>query len=237
MRIAICDDYMEHAINIKANIAGVNGEIITDLYDDIEHLFSEVRADKKKYDAVFMDMEWEKNMKSGVDYVQMLSEMDCRARIICVTAYTMKYIEKLFWNNVEIFGVLNKPVNRESLQKILEKLQADNDRLKEELVLSYNDTVFKVKINEIVYIKSNVHKIIIYMLDGEQSFYVSFRSICSKMPKHFYCINKGILVNLNYVKRIEQDDVILTYLKQTVTLPIARNKKKDFKDTFFEYIG
>ena len=165
MRIAICDDYMEHAIDIKANISGVNGEIITDLYDDIEHLFSEVRADKKKYDAVFMDMEWEKNMKSGVDYVQMLSEMDCRARIICVTAYTMKYIEKLFWNNVEIFGVLNKPVNRESLQKILEKLQADNDRLKEELVLSYNDTVFKVKINEIVYIKSNVHKIIIYMLD------------------------------------------------------------------------
>ena len=97
MRIAICDDYMEHAIDIKANISGVNGEIITDLYDDIEHLFSEVRADKKKYDAVFMDMEWEKNMKSGVDYVQMLSEMDCRARIICVTAYTMKYIEKLFW--------------------------------------------------------------------------------------------------------------------------------------------
>ena len=48
MRIAICDDYMEHAIDIKANISGVNGEIITDLYDDIEHLFSEVRADKKK---------------------------------------------------------------------------------------------------------------------------------------------------------------------------------------------
>lgn len=52
------------------------------------------------------------------------------------------------------------------------------------------------------------------------------------MPKHFYCINKGILVNLNYVKRIEQDDVILTYLKQTVTLPIARNKKKILKTHF-----
>lgn len=237
MRIAICDDYMEHARDIKEKIASINEYIITDIYDDIEALFFEVRADKKKYDAVFMDMEWEKNMKSGVDYVQMLSEMDCRARIICVTAYTMKYIEKLFWNNVEIFGVLNKPVNMESLGKILEKLQADKDKLKDELVLSYNDTVFRVKMNEIIYVKSDSHKTIIYRLDGEKPFYVSFKSIRSKVPDYFYCINKGILVNMNYVKRIEQDEVVLTYLKQTVNLPIARNKKKDFKDTFFEYIG
>ena len=147
MRIAICDDYMEHARDIKEKIASINEYIITDIYDDIEALFFEVRADKKKYDAVFMDMEWEKNMKSGVDYVQMLSEMDCRAMIICVTTYTMKYIEKLFWNNVEIFGGLNRPVNMESLGKILEKLQADKDKLKDELVLSYNDTVFRVKMN------------------------------------------------------------------------------------------
>lgn len=117
MRIAICDDYMEHARDIQDKIAVINEEIETDLYDDIEQLFSEVRVDKRKYDAIFMDMEWENNTRSGVDYVQMLSDMDCRARIVCVTAYTMKYIEKLFWNNVDIFGVINKPVNIESIEK------------------------------------------------------------------------------------------------------------------------
>ena len=106
---------MEHARDIEEKITSVNEGILTDLYDDIEQLFVEVNADKKKYDAVFMDMEWENNTRSGVDYVQMLSDMDCRARIVCVTAYTMKYIEKLFWNNVDIFGVINKPVNMESL--------------------------------------------------------------------------------------------------------------------------
>lgn len=237
MRIAICDDYIEHAEDIKEKIAGVNADIITDLYDDIEHLFSEVRADKRKYDAVFMDMEWEKSMKSGVEYVQMLSNMDCRARIICVTAYTMKYIEKLFWNNVEIFGVLNKPVDVESLGKILDKLQADKEKLRDELVLGYNDTVFRVKMNEIVYVESDAHKTIVHTLDEEQAFYVPFKSIRSKVPDYFYCINKGILVNMNYVKRIEQDEVVLAYLKKSVNLMIARNKKKDFKDNFFEYIG
>lgn len=204
MRIAICDDYMEHARDIQDKIAVINEEIETDLYDDIEQLFSEVRVDKRKYDAIFMDMEWENNTRSGVDYVQMLSDMDCRARIVCVTAYTMKYIEKLFWNNVDIFGVINKPVNIESIEKILDKIQKSTEKSKEELVLSYNDTMFRVTISEIVYVKSEAHKTIIYMLDGVQSFYVPFKNICAQMPTNFYCINKGLLVNLDcfHIKNI-----------------------------------
>ena len=237
MRIAICDDYMEHARDIQDKIAVINEEIETDLYDDIEQLFSEVRVDKRKYDAIFMDMEWENNTRSGVDYVQMLSDMDCRARIVCVTAYTMKYIEKLFWNNVDIFGVINKPVNIESIEKILDKIQKNTKKSKEELVLSYNDTMFRVTISEIVYVKSEAHKTIIYMLDGVQSFYVPFKNICAQMPTNFYCINKGLLVNLDYVKRIEKSDVVVSYMKQIITLPVARDKRKDFKNRLFEYFG
>ncbi len=237
MRIAICDDYMEHARDIEEKITSVNEGILTDLYDDIEQLFVEVNADKKKYDAVFMDMEWENNTRSGVDYVQMLSDMDCRARIVCVTAYTMKYIEKLFWNNVDIFGVINKPVNMESLRKVLVKIADSRDKSKKELVLSFNDTVFRVGMNEIIYVKSEAHKTIIYMLDGEKSFYVSFKSIRSQVLEYFYCINKGLLVNMNYVKRIEQSEVVMLYRKQMITLPVAREKRKDFKNRFFEYIG
>lgn len=237
MRIAICDDYMEHARDIEEKIAVINEEIETDLYDDIEQLFVEVNADKKKYDAVFMDMEWENNTRSGVDYVQMLSDMDCRARIVCVTAYTMKYIEKLFWNNVDIFGVINKPVNIESMEKIIDKIQKSTEKSKEELVLSYNDTMFRVTISEIVYVKSEAHKTIIYMLDGVQSFYVPFKNICAQMPANFYCINKGLLVNLDYVKRIEKSDVVVSYMKQIITLPVARDKRKDFKNRLFEYFG
>ena len=237
MRIAICDDYMEHARDIQDKIAVINEEIETDLYDDIEQLFSEVRVDKRKYDAIFMDMEWENNTRSGVDYVQMLSDMDCRARIVCVTAYTMKYIEKLFWKNVDIFGVINKPVNIESIEKILDKIQKSTEKSKEELVLSYNDTMFRVTISEIVYVKSEAHKTIIYMLDGVQSFYVPFKNICAQMPTNFYCINKGLLVNLDYVKRIEKSDVVVSYMKQIITLPVARDKRKDFKNRLFEYFG
>ena len=225
------------ARDIEEKITSVNEGILTDLYDDIEQLFVEVNADKKKYDAVFMDMEWENNTRSGVDYVQMLSDMDCRARIVCVTAYTMKYIEKLFWNNVDIFGVINKPVNMESLRKVLVKIADSRDKSKKELVLSFNDTVFRVGMNEIIYVKSEAHKTIIYMLDGEKSFYVSFKSIRSQVPEYFYCINKGLLVNMNYVKRIEQSEVVMLYRKQMITLPVAREKRKDFKNRFFEYIG
>ena len=78
MRIAICDDYMEHARDIEEKITSVNEGILTDLYDDIEQLFVEVNADKKKYDAVFMDMEWENNTRSGVDYDVKRYGLSCK---------------------------------------------------------------------------------------------------------------------------------------------------------------
>ena len=90
--------------------------------------------------------------------------------------------------------------------------------------------------NEIVHVKSEAHKTVIYMLDGIQSFYVSFKSICSQMPDYFYCINKGILVNMNYVKRIENSEVVMTYLENEVRHPLARDKRKDFRERFFEYM-
>ena len=75
------------------------------------------------------------------------------------------------------------------------------------------------------------------MLDGVQSFYVPFKNICAQMPTNFYCINKGLLVNLDYVKRIEKSDVVVSYMKQIITLPVARDKRKDFKNRLFEYFG
>ena len=90
--------------------------------------------------------------------------------------------------------------------------------------------------NEIVYVKSEAHKTVIYMLDRIQSFYVSFKSICSQVPDYFYCINKGILVNMGYVKRIENNEVVVSYQEKEVRLPVARDKRKDFRDTFFEYM-
>lgn len=104
-------------------------------------------------------------------------------------------------------------MNIESLEKVIDSMHDNKEQPKEELVLSFNNTVFRIKMNEIVYVKSEAHKTVIYMLDGIQSFYVSFKSICSQMPDYFYCINKGILVNMNYVKRIENSEVVMTYLE------------------------
>ncbi|MGN0481163.1 MAG: LytR/AlgR family response regulator transcription factor [Lachnospiraceae bacterium] len=237
MLVAICDDYIEQANEIKDKITGIHPEITVDVYQNIDDFFAVIKENSKKYFAIFMDMEWQGNAKSGVDYVSELHNMKCRSKIICVTAYTMKYIEKLFWNDVKIFGVLNKPVDNTSMEKILDKLIQSEEASKEILTLRYNDSLYKFSVNEIIYVQSEGHKTVINTLEGPKSFYMSFKSIRGKLPASFYCINKGILVNMKYVKRIEQDEVILSIYGESVELPVARNKKKDFRDTFFEYIS
>lgn len=41
---------------------------------------------------------------------------------------------------------------------------------------------------------------------------------------------------MNYVKRIENSEVVMTYLENEVRHPLARDKRKDFRERFFEYM-
>lgn len=44
-------------------------------------------------------------------------------------------------------------MNIESLEKVIDSMHDNKEQPKEELVLSFNNTVFRIKMNEIVYVK------------------------------------------------------------------------------------
>lgn len=141
MIIAICDDCIDHAEDIKEKVLGYNAEIIIELYDDVEKLFSKVIEDKKKYDVIFM--------------------------------------------------------NIESLEKVIDSMHDNKEQPKEELVLSFNNTVFRIKMNEIVYVKSEAHKTVIYMLDGIQSF------LCVVQKHMFTNARLFLLYQQRYISKYE----------------------------------
>lgn len=237
MLVAICDDLIEQAQEVSDKITGINADIQTEIFTNIDEFWVTLKREPKRFFAIFMDMEWKGSAKTGVDYVSELHNMKCRSKIVCVTAYTLKYIEKLFWEDVKIFGVLNKPLELGSVEKLVEKLARAEDEAKETIVINYNNITETAQTSEIAYVQSAGHKTILHMIDGEKVFYASFGSIEKKLPKSFYCINKGIVVNMKYIKRIEQNTVLMDVAGEIVSLDITKRKKTDFKESYFEYIG
>ena len=183
MIIAICDDCIDHAEDIKEKVLGYNAEIIIELYDDVEKLFSKVIEDKKKYDVIFM--------------------------------------------------------NIESLEKVIDSMHDNKEQPKEELVLSFNNTVFRIKMNEIVYVKSEAHKTVIYMLDGIQSFYVSFKS----MPNYSIVHKQDFFIEEGYKPDICKEDLSFLsrsferhfnerpYLQHTCYLFLTKTTKEHSRTT------
>lgn len=237
MLVAICDDLIEQAQELSDKITGINADIQTEIFTNIDDFWVTFKKDPKRYFAIFMDMEWKGSAKTGVDYVSELHNMKCRSKIVCVTAYTLKYIEKLFWEDVKIFGVLNKPLEQASIDKLLEKLVKAEENSRKTILISTGDTMYSQSVEEIGYVRSDGHKTVLHTVEGEKSFYATFKSITGKLPKHFYCINKGIVVNMQYVKRIEQNVVLLEVAGEIVSLDITKSKKREFKERYFEYIG
>lgn len=237
MLVAICDDLIEQAQEISDKITGINTDINTEIFTNIDDFWEIVKAEPKRFFAIFMDMEWKGSSQSGVDYVSELHSMKNHSKIVCVTAYTLKYIEKLFWDDVKIFGVLNKPLENESVERLIGKLFKAEEEAKEAILIETSDIMYKQPVAEIGYVSSDGHRTILHTIDGEKAFYATFKGVADKLPKSFYCINKGIIVNMQYIKRIEQNTVILDIADELVSLDITKRKKTDFKKKYFEYIG
>ena len=81
------------------------------------------------------------------------------------------------------------------------------------------------KLNNILYVKAEGSYSTLYFLNGDY-FVISKNLSQIKLPEAtFFRIHASIIINLNYVKRIQDDQVIL--INET-EFPVAKRRKKNF---------
>lgn len=244
MKIAVCDNEIEQANMIREALERSYVECVIETFIDMDELFEKVEKSSESYDAIFMDMSWDDEDKDGVVYSNQLYKINPKLRIVSISAYTMEYIEKMFCNRTNIYGVINKPIDINVLNELLNKLELDIANSKHNLVIEDGSKVFSENTTNIIYICSNGRCSDITTISGVTTIRKGFKKICDDLPDDFYVINKGICINMRYLKRIEENDVVLEniysdttseYIK-TFRLPIGTKKKRDLKDRFFAYV-
>ena len=122
MKIAVCDDDKGCLDSMKRLLAGYPGISRTEYYQDLSQL-SEALENGMGYDLVLMDIEWEGNEQDGIAYAAQYNARSPQTRFIFVTAYNDKFSEKIFWEKVNLCGFLVKPVRKEHLEKLLDKVR------------------------------------------------------------------------------------------------------------------
>lgn len=178
-------------------------------------------------DIFFSDIELDcDNSFTGIDACKMLRSAGYSGIIIFLTAFK-EYVFEGY--DVQAFNYLLKPINQDALNNCLNKFISlySNDFYYHH---KGND-VFKIPYYEIVYVEKKGHDAIIHT---DTKMYVertSLNEMFNRLPDFFIRSHKSYIVNINKVKSLRLNELLLLGDK---SIPVSRSFLPDIKKKLFE---
>lgn len=233
MDIAVCDDSMEALNDVRNVLIETNRVNLIECFNDIDRFMRDVE-DGSRYDIVMMDIDW-KEKKNGIDYAAWLYDKAPDTRLIFFTGYSQEYIEDVFMQRTNIEGYLKKPVKKDRVIKIIDKIENSKINMNlQKLVIKQRGQIQTVAYESIIYIEGSNHNVYIYTDKKDIMVYDSLQQILKQLSDYFYQCHRSFIINFNHVKRIEKEYVVMDNGEH---VSVSRLKRKELSDLFFKYMG
>ena len=185
-----------------------------------------------RFHLVFLDIIMP-NM-DGVSLARQIREKDPTSKLIFVSS-NPKYA--LDGYELNVLSFLLKPISYESLELKMNRIYPLLDSLDERKIqLKNRDDIRFLQIKDITYVEVFGHYLHFHLADGSVIVYRGSLSDAEKQidSPFFVVCSQPNLVNINYIKEIKGNSVIL--LDGTV-LGISRSKRKSFYAAVFDRFG
>ena len=214
-QIAVCDDEKIFVDQISEIVKAFFKEHklecqVDEFYSGEE--FVELKEEVGKYDIVFLDMQMDK--MNGIETAKYLRKYGEDTFLVFVTAYAeyaaTGYQVQATWFVIKDYDKMEADL-REALKNILRKIRKDHK------VIAYkfsNVGDAEIRVSNMIYIESKNHKSIFHVLHKgkleEYSLYKKLDDIEKEIgSEDMLRIQKSYLVNVNYVEKLLDQDVVL----------------------------
>lgn len=226
MITAICDDEGIYRTHVKKlcqsyfNERNISSEIIE--FSSGEEFLSSV----EEINIVLLDIEM--SGINGITVKEQLEKLHRDIRIIYITSH-IQFMENAFGKNV--YSFLTKPVMKDKFCKVMDLIIRD---MEEDFIVKIDnkDNPY-INCKTIIYIKAQDKYTTVKTREGE---YLVRRSMNDweniLANRFFYRIHKSYIINLAYVKRI--DNLILMDNGEKVT--VSKRYIHSFKESYYNYI-
>ncbi len=230
-RIAICEDekvvleYESSLVREWAKAHEIQAELET--YVSAEQFLFE-SEDKSPFDVLIFDIQM-KGM-NGMELAKKLRAHGADSAIIFVTGIPDYAIEGY---EVGAVRYILKPVKAEVLDGLLDAIYAERQKKSEDyFVLGQGADLEKIPFEKIIYIEARGHYVYMKGADFEREWKSSFSDAAGAFEsKSFFCLRRGLLVNLQHVSKITRTDCVLDDGEQ---LPVARGVYKALNEAFIK---
>ena len=230
-RIAICEDekvvleYESSLVREWAKAHEIQAEL--EKYVSAEQFLFE-SEDKPPYDVLIFDIQM-KDM-NGMELAKSLRARGADSAIIFVTGIPDYAIEGY---EVGAVRYILKPVKAEVLHGLLDAVYAERQKKSEDyFVLGQGADLEKIPFEKIIYIEARGHYVYMKGAGFEREWKSAFSQAAGAFEtKSFFCLRRGLLVNLQHVSKITRTDCVLDDGEQ---LPVARGVYKDLNEAFIK---
>ena len=231
VKIAIVEDeraYQEQFFAYVKKYEAESGErmeisIFSDGYEIVEKY-------NASYDIIFLDIQLV--VMDGMETAKKIRKLDENVILIFITNMAQYAIQGY---EVNALDYVLKPVSyfafSQELDKAVKKIKL---RKGNSLMLLQDKGVVRLRLEQIWYLESQGHHIIVYTEKGNYTFRKTMKEMEKKLDKDgFVRCNSGYLVNLRYVEEVNENIVTVAGEK----LQISRPRKKIFMEALTDYLG
>lgn len=234
MRIAVCDDCRQDACAIRDLLFGQEVK----LYGNAESLLADVEQGRKHFDLYLLDIFMENSM-NGIELAGKL-RMEEEAAVICFVSTSDDFYREAY----DLYAVqyLIKPVGREELEKLLDKVEKIFIRnMEKTLRYSWRRALGAIPYGKVLYITSREHLLFIHCTDGRVQESTGKlndleQQICGDT---FLRCHQSFIVNMYHVR--EFSGMELTLALEGEKVPVSRRYyaavQERYRKIMFEEVG
>ena len=235
VKIAVCDDEK----NIRSYLVSLIRKQDTECSIMEYASADEYLADGREHDLVFLDIEMGESGTDmdGMELARHIRGMDaCRQPIIIFVTGYEKYVYDAF--DVGAFQYLVKPVDEKKFAEVFSRavgqILSEAEQRKKKLVIQYAGEGKAIPLNDIYYMESQNHNIVLFLKSGKLEYYGKIGDLEEELAGQFYRIHRGYLINLFHVESYDKTEVRMANGDK---LLLSRYKYDGFVQAYMDYIS
>ncbi len=180
-------------------------------------------------DLIFLDIEMPE--MSGIDFLKSLDKLP---QVIVYSSKEKYAIDSYEYN---VTDYLLKPVQYgrfiKAIKRARERFEEKETvtRQNNEIFVKNNSSLVRVKYDDILWIEALENYVVLNTFKDKFTIHFTMKAISEKMPQERYVrVHRSFIVNINKIKVIEDNSVIINYEGGSKVIPIGKSYKDRLMD-------
>jgi len=187
------------------------------------------KQDNESVDLIFLDIEMPE--MSGIDFLKSLDKLP---QVIVYSSKEKYAIDSYEYN---VTDYLLKPVQYGRFIKAVKRARERFDeketvtRENNEIFVKNNSSLVRVKYDDILWIEALENYVVLNTFKDKFTIHFTMKAISEKMPPERYVrVHRSFIVNINKIKVIEDNSVVINYEGGSKIIPIGKSYKDRLMD-------